>query len=98
MVKKIFTLAELAAFTKSQLIGNPDHKITNVADLESASAEDASFLSNPLYAKAMQASMAGVVFITPDIKIIEGRNFLVTESPSRAFQETVEAFLGKALH
>lgn len=97
MVKKVFTLAELAKQTQSRLIGDPAHCITNVADLEAAGAEDASFLANPQYEKAMLSSQAGVVFISPQITPLEGRNFLVTDNPSRAFQQAVEAFLGDAL-
>lgn len=98
MVKKVFTLAELAGYTKSHLVGDPTHCITNVADLESANVEDASFLANPLYEKAMRSSKAGVIFISPQIPIEDGRNFLVTDDPSRAFQQTIEIFLGDALH
>lgn len=92
MQKKAFTLEELAVYTNSQLIGNPNHKITGIADLESADIEDASFLANPKYEKAMQQSSAGVVFISPQTSQVEGRNYLVTANPSRAFQQTVEAF------
>lgn len=98
MPKKTFTLEELATFTQSQLIGNPSHPISNVADLESASIEDASFLANPKYEKAMLASKAGVVFVSPDTKLIAERNFLITPDPSRAFQMLVEAFIGEALN
>lgn len=97
MAKKVFTLADLAMMTNSELIGNPDHKITNVADLESASVEDASFLASPQYEKAMQASKAGVIFIAPNTTKKDGHNYLLTENPSRAFQQTVEAFIGDAL-
>lgn len=98
MAKKVFTLAELAKYTGSQLVGDAAQTISNVADLESAGPEDASFLSNPLYEKAMLASKAGVVFIAQNTAIINGRNFLITDNPSRAFQHTLEAFLGDALH
>lgn len=97
MAKKVFTLADLASLTSSRLVGNPNTCITDVADLESASAEDASFLANPNYEKAMLASKAGVVFISPNAKLIEGRNFLLCDNPSRAFQQTVEAFIGESL-
>lgn len=98
MSKDVFTLAELAEYTQSTLIGQPDYKITNVADLESASAEDASFLANPLYEDAMRNSKAGVVFVSASAPMEPGRNFLVNENPSRAFQMTVEAFMGDTLH
>ncbi len=102
MNKKSFTLDELAKLTNSTLFGDPQKIITNVADLESANSNDASFLSNPdfetaplrFYEKAMQKSQAGVIFISPDIVRNEGRNFLVVDNPSKAFQIVVEAFLG----
>ncbi|MBA3816667.1 MAG: UDP-3-O-(3-hydroxymyristoyl)glucosamine N-acyltransferase [Parachlamydiaceae bacterium] len=98
MKKKIFTLKELSKLTDSSLIGDPQYCITNVADLESSGPEDASFLSNPQYEKAMQASKAGVIFMAENVVITEGRNFLITENPSRAFQITLEAFLGNNLN
>ena len=98
--QKSFTLGELAAYTKSKLIGDGDHVITNVADLDSASSSDASFLAQAQhvrsvqYEKAMLSSKAGVVFISPEITPIDGRNFLVTINPSEAFQKTLEALFG----
>lgn len=93
-MKKSFTLAELASLTQSRLVGDPHHQITDVADLESATSSDASFLANPRYEKAMQQSEAGVVFIAPSTPLIPKRHFLVNENPSQAFQKTVEAFHG----
>lgn len=94
MDKKAFTLSELATLTNATLIGDGNHQIHNVADLESAGIHDASFLSNPIYDKAMRASSAGVVFIAPHVEPIPGRNFLITADPSRSFQMAVEAFFG----
>lgn len=92
MHDKQFTLAELAKLTHSRLVGNPNHTIQDVAPLESATEHDASFLGNPRYENAMQKSQAGVVFVTQDTLQQAGRNFLVTENPSQAFQQVVEAF------
>jgi UDP-3-O-[3-hydroxymyristoyl] glucosamine N-acyltransferase len=97
MNQKVFTLAQLAELTHARLVGDPTHRITNVADLESAGAEDASFLANPNYEKAMRASNAGVVFVSPTDFLVDGRNFLVTDNPSRAFQKVVEAVMGEAI-
>lgn len=96
MNRKVFTLAELAEYTHSKLVGDPNYTIMNVADLESAEAQDASFLANPRYEKAMGQSRAGVVFVTPSTSPLPGRNFLVNENPSRAFQMTIEALRGTA--
>lgn len=99
MNKKSFTLQELAEFTGSQLIGDPNYCITNVESLELAESTDAAFLSKPLsgfrgYEKAMLKSKAGVVFIYTGDGLPAGRHFLVNEDPSRAFQKTAEAFYG----
>lgn len=95
MDKEEFTLQELATLTNSTLVGDPTYKISNVADLETASSSDASFLSNPRYEQAMHRSGAGVVFVDPKTKPSEGKFFLINENPSRAFQQLVETFYGK---
>ncbi len=90
-----FKLAELADFTGARLIGDPTLIITDVADLESATSNDASFLANPKYESVMHKSSAGVIFVPPQIKLTEGKNFLVSEDPSRAFQMVVDELIGK---
>ncbi|MBA3958726.1 MAG: UDP-3-O-(3-hydroxymyristoyl)glucosamine N-acyltransferase [Parachlamydiaceae bacterium] len=94
---KVLTLAELAAATHSKLIGNPNHRIHGVADLDSASLSDASFLANPRYMQAMEKSNAGVVFVSPTTTLIANRNFLVNENPSQAFQTTIDLFYENAM-
>lgn len=97
MAAKEFTLAELATLTNSQLIGNESHKICGVADLDSAGSQDASFLANPRYTDAMRRSGAGVVFVLKDAPIESGRNYLITQDPSRAFQLLLENFYAERL-
>lgn len=74
------------------MIGNPDASITNISDLENATPQDASFLGNPRYLQAMQNSLAGVVFIDPNTGPIEGRNFLIHDNPSIAFQKLIDEY------
>lgn len=95
MRKEEYSLQELAAMTHSTLVGDPNYKISNVADLEMATSSDASFLSNPRYEQAMRRSSAGVVFIDPKTTPSDGRHFLVNENPSLAFQKIVDAFYGQ---
>lgn len=95
MQEKKLSLAALAEMTNSKLAGNPSHEIRNVADLESATKEDASFLANPRYIQAMKKSLAGVVFIdqqTFDQYQDSEKNFLINSNPSGAFQAAVELF------
>lgn len=92
MSRKVFTLSQLASMTHSSLIGDPNIEISDVADLDSASKSDASFLANPRYVPSMQHSNAGVIFVTPQTKILEHRNFLLNDNPSKAFQQLVDLF------
>jgi len=95
---RLYTLAELAKLTSSRLVGDPTYTIENVADLESATSRDASFLNKlpfgqtSRYEQLMRKSSAGVIFIAPDVGQLEARNYLIHEDPSRAFQTALEAF------
>lgn len=87
---KSFTLEELAQITGAKLIGNPNHVIEDVDSLDSATNRDASFLSNPRYAETMKISNAGVVCVSPDTELQEGKSYLISENPSGCFQKIAE--------
>jgi UDP-3-O-[3-hydroxymyristoyl] glucosamine N-acyltransferase len=89
--KNPIKLDALAIFTDCQLIGDPHHVISGVADLETATSLDASFFSNPRYQQAMKNSDAGVVFVDAETPLLEGKNYLISNQPSRAFQKLVDA-------
>jgi len=95
MKKNTFTLAELAAQTGAQLIGDATYCIRNVADLDTATEEDISFLANPRYEQAMLKSNAGAVFISHNTPRVPHKNYLIHENPSAAFQKAIEFFHGK---
>jgi UDP-3-O-[3-hydroxymyristoyl] glucosamine N-acyltransferase len=94
MLRAPFTLQQLAEATGSQLVGDPNHIITNISDLDSATSTDVSFLAksplpNVSYEKAMLKSAAGAVFVSPDTELPSGRNFLIHMNPSQTFQKVV---------
>lgn len=89
---KKYSLEEIAALTRSTLIGNPDSLITGVADLATAEADDASFLSNPRYHAAMLESRAGVIFVNEGVPLAANKNFLIHSHPSEAFQVFINDF------
>lgn len=89
--KNKFYLQELATYTGCELIGNPLHQIESVADLETATIQDASFLANPRYNQTLKNSQAGVIFIDRQTALIEGKNFLLSDNPSQAFQKLIDA-------
>lgn len=90
MEKKFYTLSEIAKLTNSQLLGDPEYKIENVASLDKADALDASFLENSRYEQQMLNSKAGVIFISEQHDYLENKNFLVHPNPSFAFQQFVD--------
>ncbi len=92
MKERTITLKALAELTNATLAGNPDYTITQVADLETAEASDVSFLSNPRYEKSMKSSLAGAFFVSPSYAIEEGKNYLLVEDPSLAFQKAINYF------
>lgn len=90
-----FTLAEIAEKTGSTLKGDANYHIQNVADLETATETDISFLANPRYEQAMHRSHAGAIFVSPSTTLPENKNYLLNENPSAAFQKAIELFFGK---
>lgn len=94
---KQYSLAELAEATQCELRGDPHALIDNVADLDSATPREVSFLSNPRYTasryiQAMKKSQAGAIFVEPSAELPEGRNYLLSDNASKAFQRAVELF------
>lgn len=87
-----YILSEIAELTNSQVEGDPNYRITEVDVLETAGPQAAAFLENPRYETAMRQSSAGAIFIQPSIQRDEGKNYLVTDTPSQAFQELVKLF------
>jgi UDP-3-O-[3-hydroxymyristoyl] glucosamine N-acyltransferase len=93
MESKKFTLAQLAELTQSTLIGPADYLITGVDALDTACTQDASFLANPKYRSLLKETKAGVICIDKQTQPEEGKNFLVSDDPSRTFQIIVKALL-----
>lgn len=87
-----YSLEELAKKTHCTLVGNPEHCITGVADLESATLSDISFYTNPRYHGAMLRSHAGAVVVPHGFKPPDDKNYLITQNPDSAFQVLIELF------
>ncbi len=88
-------LWKLAQITGAKLQGDPEYQISSVADLESATATDASFLSNPLYAPLLKKTEAGVVCIEAAAQQLPGKNYLISDNPSLTFQQIAEFLYGE---
>jgi UDP-3-O-[3-hydroxymyristoyl] glucosamine N-acyltransferase len=87
------TLQQLAALLAARFIGDPLYPIDGVNTLEEATESDLSFLANPRYTEAMKRSRAGVICIGTSDPIPEGKNLLVCDDPSTAFQKAARHLL-----
>lgn len=62
--KKPFTLESIATITNCRLVGNPSHVILGVADLETASSQDASFFPIHVINKLLKNQMRVLFLLT----------------------------------
>jgi UDP-3-O-[3-hydroxymyristoyl] glucosamine N-acyltransferase len=100
MKQLCFTLKELSARINATVEGDPEYRVTGVADLERAAPADISFFSNIRYHQQMVDSKAGAIIVSPEAfakasAITERpphRHYLIHEDPSAAFQGVLAAF------
>jgi len=104
MSSKAVSLGKLAEMTGATLANQESSslEILGVADIESASPSDITFLSNARYASSIKDTLAGAIFIDPDAySALEQKGdtcFLLHKDPSKAFQIAVEWFLSESMH
>lgn len=96
-MEKQFTLAQLAEATSSRLVGDENKIITGINTLEEATSSEASFLSSSFlvherYKTLLKKSLAGVICIHKDQEVPEGKNLLISDNPSIAFQKIAKLF------
>jgi len=89
------TAAELARIAGAELggAGQGASVVRDVAALDAAGPEDASFLDNPRYLDAFGASRAGVCVVHPDHsgRAPPGMTLLLSAAPYRAFAQVARA-------
>ncbi len=94
-----FRLGEIAERAGARLSGgaNPETLITDVAPLQSAGADELSFLDNVAYLEAFAASAAGTCVVAPAhvARAPSGMALLITEQPYRAYARAAQSFYPK---
>lgn len=93
MADRGFLLIQLAEILEVDFVGSDQTIISGVADLETATPEEAAFLANPRYAPLLKETLAGVVCVDPTIALLPGKNYFISKDPSHTFQKIVELFL-----
>ena len=98
MLDRTYRVSELAALMEGQLIlGGEDHLVSGVADIAHATAKQATFLENLKYRRHLAESQAALICIKPEEERVEGKNYLLTPSPSKVFQKIAELFVDKTI-
>jgi UDP-3-O-[3-hydroxymyristoyl] glucosamine N-acyltransferase len=92
---------EIAALTGSKLLSNalPGRRISNIAPLDTAGADDISFFENSKFAGDLVTTRAGACFMTAQLapSAPTGLTVLVTDDPYRAFVLVARALFPSAL-
>ena len=65
--KKSYTLAKLAEYTNSKVIGDTNAVVNNLSTLEDADSESISFYSNQKYKKYLKSTKALAVVVGIDV-------------------------------
>lgn len=91
-VTPCFTLAELAQHISAELIGDPQHKISALATLQSATTNDLSFIANPAYKKYLANTQAGAVICASDLAEFIAGNKLIVANPYLCYAQLTLLF------
>lgn len=87
-----FTLVDLAQRLGAELIGNPQHLITSLATLQSATAAELSFIANPVYKKYLATTSAGAVLVTRELADMVTGNKLIVANPYLCYAKLTALF------
>ncbi|MBI1847283.1 MAG: UDP-3-O-(3-hydroxymyristoyl)glucosamine N-acyltransferase [Candidatus Rokubacteria bacterium] len=86
-----FTLGQLAEALQATLDGDPTVVVTGVAPLEAAGPEHVSFLTDPRYRAAAQASRAAAILVSHDVEDL-GRVTLRCKAPRESLIDLLTLF------
>jgi UDP-3-O-[3-hydroxymyristoyl] glucosamine N-acyltransferase len=90
-----FTLQELAAMFRGELVGDPALKITGAASLGEAVPGEITFYSDPRYGLLLRKTRASAVFVPPDFADSIATAQIRVSNPAKAFEQIVLKFAPK---
>ena len=89
---KNFTLADLAEYTNSKVIGNGNVVVNNLATITSANSDSITFLSNTKYTSFLETTKAVAVVVHESHETKEGMNYLKSKDPYLVFAKLSTIF------
>ncbi len=87
-----YSVRELAALVEGTVEGNPELRVSGVADLRSAQTEQLSFLGNDKYLPAARTTRAGVILIGREFQETLPSTLIRVDSASAAFTKIAALF------
>ena len=87
MSHQAYSLKHLAEAVGGEVHGDPDIQITGISTLQSARADQLSFLANPAYEKYLENTLAGAVIVHPKLLDKCVTHVLVHENPYLAYAQ-----------
>lgn len=97
-VTRCFTLAELAQRIGAELVGDPQHKISGLATLQSGGATELSFIANPAYKKYLASTQAGAVICAPELAEFIPCHKLIVANPYVCYAQLTPLFDSSLQH
>ncbi len=94
-MEKYFTLEELGQLANCSFEGDPNIKVRSVNSLEEAEKDEVSFLANLRYRDMLSKTNAGIVCVDFSIPKVLGRNYLISDNPSKTFQYITDLLIDK---
>jgi UDP-3-O-[3-hydroxymyristoyl] glucosamine N-acyltransferase len=85
-------LVEIAQHLNCQWVGDPEVEITGLATIESAEANQLTFLSNRKYRKFLSATKAAAIITDDAANLLAGQSGLISAHPYLAFAQVLSLF------
>ena len=85
MTSKSFSLKELSILLNLPFTGDEGVMISGVNDLSSAQSNEVSFLHNEKYTSLLKKTNAGIICVEEKNTQEPGKNYLISEDPSKTF-------------
>ena len=86
------TLGDIAHRIGAELQGNPDTPVSGVAGIETAAADQITFVANPKYAGQARTTRAAAVLVEPDFPALDRVATLRIRNPYLAFARVLDLF------
>ena len=94
-MQRSYSLAELAQYLDAELRGDPDYAIRALATIQTAGADQLTFVANPAYQKYLTQTCAGAVLMRSEFAAQYAGHKLIVANPYLAYARATALFDSK---